>query len=119
MNLIELISIAGVGGVLGSILTTLIQSWLNRSATIKSRNFKEKKEAYIGLLDAYHQAAITKSNENAKNFAYWQIRCDLVAPLEVRNAIQNIIDTNQDYVLRELAEIKLKKVLRKDLGITK
>lgn len=117
MDIVQLISAAGIGGIIGSLLTTVIQSWLAHKSYIHNRNFQEKKEAYIGLLNAYHNAAVKKSDEAAKEFALWQMRCDLISPPEVRNAVQAIVDTNDDVSRRKMAHEKLKQTLRKDLGI--
>jgi hypothetical protein len=115
MNLVQFISAFGFGAV----VTAIIQTWLNRRTEISKRNFQEKKECYIGLLEAYHRAAVEKSDEAAKNFAYWQLRCELVSPKEVRKAIQDIIDTNDNPQARNIAHENLKNTLRLDIGIAK
>jgi hypothetical protein len=84
---------------------------------VRQRNFQEKKESYVGLLQAYHRAAVEGTDEAAKEFAYWQMRCELVAPENVRNAIQAIVDTNDDRVARDLAHERLKAALRNDIGV--
>ena len=76
---------------LGSIITVIMQFWLQSRAKISERSFSERKEVYVGLLEAYHEAAVNPSEKMSKNFAYWQMRCDLVAPLNVRKAIQRIV----------------------------
>lgn len=53
------------------------------------------REAYIGLLDALHQAAVEPSDKNSKNFALWQTRVQLFGSGEVAAAVQEIIDTNE------------------------
>lgn len=50
--IITLLSAAGLGGVVGSAVTSLLQAWLSRRAVFDERRFREKKEAYTGLLDA-------------------------------------------------------------------
>jgi ribulose bisphosphate carboxylase small subunit len=109
VDYVHLISAAGIGGIIGSLLTTFVQAWLS--------NKLEKKESYIGLLEAYHAAAVEHTDKAAKNFAYWQMRCELVAPKEVREVIQKIVDTNDNHKERIVAHEKLKEALRKDLGI--
>jgi len=104
---------------LGSIVTAFIQSWLKRKEHLEDRNFEERKKAYVGLLEAYHKAAVEPSDSNAKNFAYWQMRCELVAPQEVRDAIKQIIDTNDNPEARYKAHNHMKNTLRRDLAITK
>lgn len=115
MSTIQFISAFG----LGAILSVLIQAWLKQKSDISKRNFQEKKECYIGLLEAYHRAAVEKTDEAAKNFGYWQMRCELVAPKEVRDAIQEIVNTNDDREKRNIAHENLKTTLRRDIGITR
>jgi hypothetical protein len=115
MNLIQFISAFG----LGAVVTALVQAWLSRRTDILKRNFLEKKECYVGLLEAYHRAAVENTSQAAKNFGYWQMRCELVAPDEVRRAIQEIINTNDDQQARNIAHENLKKMLRRDMGVAK
>lgn len=86
---------------------------------IAKLRFEEKKAAFIGLLETYHAAAVAPSDANSKNFAYWQLRCDLVASDDVRDAIAGIIETNDDRDARNVAHERLKTSMRKDLGISK
>lgn len=103
---------------LGSIVTALVQSWLSNRSKRDERSFREKQAAYIGLLEAYHRAAVEGTEDAAKNFAYWQMRCELVAPEAVRKAIERIVETNEDRIGRPKAHEALKAALRADLGIT-
>ncbi|MBI1236352.1 MAG: hypothetical protein GC188_06680 [Alphaproteobacteria bacterium] len=114
MDIISLLTAFG----LGSIVTALIQTYLNRRSKIEDRNFEERKAAYIGLLQAYHRAAVENSEEAGKEFAYWQMRCELVSPAKVRNAIQAIVDTNETPKERRIAHEALKGALRDDLGVS-
>lgn len=102
---------------LGSLLTAFLQSWLTRRSQIDERNFEERKQAYIGLLEAYHRAAVDGTDAAAKEFAYWQMRCELVAPETVREAIERIVSTNDDKGARRVAHEQLKGALRSDLGV--
>lgn len=104
---------------LGSVITALIQAWLTRRAKRDERDFNERKEAYVGLLQAYHRAAVEGTDMAAKEFAYWQMRCELVAPKPVRDAIQEIVDMNEDRDARNIAHDKLKDALRADLSVSK
>lgn len=104
---------------LGSIVTALVQAWLSRKTHIEERNFREKQAAYIGLLDAYHRAAVDGTDEAAKLFALWQMRCELVAPKAVRRAISRVVETNNDREGRNVAHEDLKTAMRADLRITK
>lgn len=102
---------------LGSIVTALVQAWMAQRGRIEGRSFEERKAAYIGLLEAYHRAAVEQSDTAAKNFAYWQMRCELVAPKGVREARTRIIETNDDPLGRPIAHAALKDALRADLGV--
>ena len=104
---------------LGSIVTAIVQSFLTNRDRIETRNFEERKSAYIGLLEAYHRAAIEGTDEAAKNFGFWQMRCELVAPRPVRDAIERIVETNDDQNGRFHAHEALKEALRNDLGVAK
>lgn len=103
---------------LGSIATTLIQSWLTQRSKRDDRRFQEKQTAYIGLLEAYHRAALEGTDETSKAFAYWQMRCELVAPASVRDAIRRIVETNDDRPERIKADRDMKEAMRADLDIT-
>ena len=104
---------------LGSIVTALVQSWLARKSMRDERSFREKQAAYVGLLEAYHRAAVEGTDETSKAFAYWQMRCELVATAEVRDAIRRIVSTNDDRAGREQADRDMKEAMRADLGVTK
>jgi hypothetical protein len=115
VNILSLLTAFG----LGSVVTALIQSWLAQRSKQDERRFREKQAAYIGLLEAYHRAAVEGTDEAAKNFALWQMRCELVAPEAVRRAIERIVETNEDRAGRTKAHDELKAAFRTDLGIAK
>lgn len=81
---------------LGTIVTAIVQGWLSRHTQQDERRFREKQAAYIGLLEAYHRAAVEGTDEASKLFAYWQMRCELVAPAPVRDAIRRIVESNDN-----------------------
>lgn len=116
MNSSLVVSLIAAFG-LGSLLTAVLQFWLARRARLDERNFEERKVAYIGLLEAYHKAAVEGTDAAAKNFGYWQMRCELVASEKVRNAIEQIVTTNDDKNARHIAHERLKETLRSDLGV--
>lgn len=103
---------------LGSIVATLVQSWLARKSMRDERSFREKQAAYIGLLEAYHRAAVEGTDEASKLFAYWQMRCELVGSVAVRDAVRRIVETNNDRAGREEADRDMKSAMRADLGVT-
>ena len=67
--------------------------------------------------EAYHRVAVEGIDKARLNFAHWQMRCELIAPRGARDAIQDVIDTNDRPEARLIAHEKLQQVLRKDLGI--
>jgi len=102
---------------LGALVVAAFQAFFNLYQAKKVLAFKEKKEAYVGLLQAYHKAAVENTDRAAKDFGYWQMRCELISNAKVRKAIQDIVDTNEDIESRHKAHERLKAVIRKDLGI--
>ncbi|MFA5988427.1 MAG: hypothetical protein WC803_02330 [Sphingomonas sp.] len=117
MDMSQFVSLTTAFG-LGSIVTALIQSWLSRRTIKDERSFKEKQAAYVGLLEAYHRAAVEGTDEAAKHFAYWQMRCELVGSSYVRDAIRRIVETNKDPAGRKKADEDMKAAMRADLGVT-
>jgi hypothetical protein len=103
---------------LGSIVTAFVQSGLLNRTKRFDRVFSEKQIAYVGLLEAYHRAAVEGTDEAAKNFAYWQVRCDLVGSDTVRDAIRRIAETNDDREGRLKADNDLRLAMRSDLKIS-
>lgn len=99
----------------GSIISTAVQYFFNERSKRKTLLFQEKKEAFVGLLEAYHKAAVEPSETAAKNFAYWQMRCDLVCSPQTRSAIEEIVNTNENREKRSIAHDRLKTCLSKDL----
>lgn len=118
MEIVQLLSAAGIGGIIGSLLTTIVQSWLAHKSYLTNRNFQEKKEAYVGLWSS-HLNIEKKDDDSARRaFIYWHMRCELVAPLSVRQAIQKVIDSNDGIIADRLqSNEELREVMRKDLGI--
>jgi hypothetical protein len=57
MNWAELVGGLGVG----SLITSLATQFMTRRAATNDRLFQEKREAYLGLLKALHDAAVEPS----------------------------------------------------------
>lgn len=84
-----------IGGLgIGSLITSLATHFFTRRAAIRDRLYAEKREAYLGLLNALHQAAVSPSDQNAKNYALWQTRCELFGSRDVATFAQSMVDTN-------------------------
>jgi hypothetical protein len=90
MNWPELIG--GLG--LGSLITSVTTYFMTRRATARDRWYQEKREAYLGLLSALHEAAVNPSETKANAYALWQSRCDLFASPDVRLYAQTMTETN-------------------------
>lgn len=121
MDYIQLISAAAIGGIVGSLLTTVVQAWLSNKQHLADRNFQEKKEAYIGYLDALYKSEIQKTYEASLNVGYWQNRCELVgSPIVIKfvHAMEETNPTNgQAHPKRPQVLYELKEAMRKDLGV--
>lgn len=114
-NMQTILTLLGGLGI-GSSLTTLIAHLIARRAADRSRLYQEKREAYLGLLDALHRAAVRPSDENAKNFALWQTRCDLFGSAEVSRYARAMVATNDNRPEREIAFRSLVDAMRIDLA---
>lgn len=86
------ITLVGALG-LGSLATVIPQWFLARAVDRRSLRFEERKEAYVGLLQAMHRSEIEKSDDAALRVGHWCARCELVAPLAVRNAVRHLVNT--------------------------
>jgi len=119
MGLIQIISAFS----LGAIVAALVQAWFSHKAYVLKRNFEEKKESYIGFLDALHTSEIERTDQSALNVGHWQNRIELVGSQAVIDACVQIKETNptaegvhpkRPQVLRDL-----KLAMRRDLGVAK
>tara|TARA_R110002072_G_scaffold289730_3_gene456911 strand:+ start:486 stop:866 length:381 start_codon:yes stop_codon:yes gene_type:complete len=120
--IITFISAAGLGGIIGSVVTSFFQAWLSRKAVLDERRFREKKEAYVNFLNAMYKSEIEGSPEAAKNVGHWRNICDLVATETVRNLIGQIFETNPSsdgnhHPERPVILADLKAAMRADLNI--
>lgn len=121
MDYIQIFSAAGLGGIIGTLLTTCVQAWLSNRQLLLNRKFNEKKEAYVGFLQAAHFNEIEQTTQSAISWAYWQARCQVVGSKEVARSVQRIEETNPiDGTIhpdRLQALVELKEAMREDLGI--
>jgi hypothetical protein len=106
-----------LGGLgLGSLLKSAIDHFVSRRAVMQDRQYQEKREAYLGLLEALHKAATQPSNANSKEYALWQTRCPLFGSAEVSRFAQAMVDTNDTQrVERDAAFDGLVESMRLDL----
>ena len=106
-----------IGGLgIGAILKSVVDHLNTRRAVSQDRIYQEKREAYLGLLGALHKAAVQPSDENSKEFALWQTRCQLFGSEEVAKHVQQIIDTNDGTLAaRQAAFAGMLEAMRADL----
>lgn len=84
-----------VGGLgLGALLKSALDFYQSRKAVTADRRYQEKREAYLGLLGALHDAAVEPSDAHSKAYALWQTRCQLFGSPLVAQHAQAIADTN-------------------------
>lgn len=116
MDWIQLISAAG----LGAIIATVIQSWLTERTAIKQRNFQEKKDAYVGVLNAMHRSEIEQTNDAALYVGHWVNICEIVGNKLVRDCLRRHMNSNpvdgKAHPDRPKVMADLKEAMRKDLG---
>jgi hypothetical protein len=78
--------------------------------------FTRKKEIYLGYLNAMHEGDIHPSLENAKKCGLWHNRCKLFGSKRVSNAMQMMLETNDDKIGRDKAVVELYNAMREDLS---
>jgi hypothetical protein len=118
----QLLSAAGIGGIVGGLITAIVQAILSNRAANQTRNFQEKKEAYIGFLEALHRSDVEQTREASMRAGHWKNRCDLVASPIVRTIIDRIFETNPDaqgkaHPERPKVIDELRRAMRSDLGV--
>jgi hypothetical protein len=106
--------IAGLG--IGSLLKSIADYFMARRATASDRWYQEKREAYLGLLNSLHDAAVRPSDASSKAYALWQTRCELFGSKNVASYAQAIVDTNDSPIAdRNAAFRHLIEAMRTDL----
>jgi hypothetical protein len=85
-------TLIGAFGI-GSLATSIATHFMSRRASAHDRWYQEKREAYLGLLNALHEAAVHPSGEHSKACALWQTRRDLFGSPTVSKYVQMMIDT--------------------------
>ena len=75
-------------------LGAIVQTYISQRADTKKRNFQEKKEAYVGFLDAMHDSEIKRCEKSAIHVGHWHNRVELVGSKPVIQACIRIRETN-------------------------
>jgi hypothetical protein len=118
-SIIGLVGALGIGGM----ITAFVTYWCTIKKEYQARNFSEKKETYIGFLDAMHKSELEGTPEAALNVGYWRNRIELVGSNEVIRLCHRIEATNpingNAHPERPKVILDLKNSMRKDLGIEK
>jgi hypothetical protein len=108
-------SLLGFVGI-GSLLTVLVQAWVSSLATKKERQRLERKEAYLGLLEAWvRQENLGFSDETLRDVGHWVLRVELVASDRVLKELRNWVSSEPGSPDRSLATEALKNAMRSDL----
>ena len=118
-SFLPFISAAGVGGIVGGVVTNSLQALLAKRAVLDERRFREKKEAYTGLFNAMYQVAKENTAANVKEAGYWRARVELMGTEQIRALTKRLfilIDgTNNPEI--SIVETDLLTAMRADLGI--
>jgi hypothetical protein len=120
-SILPFLSAAGLGGAVGAVVTTLLSSWLTRRNALDERRFREKKEAYLNLLQAIHRSEIEATTEAAKTVGHCINVTELVASALVRTICVRLLETNPSidgarHPDRPAVLVDLKTAMRVDLG---
>jgi hypothetical protein len=110
---IALVGVFGLGGIFQSALT----HWLGRKKDKAERVFEEKKEAYIGLIEALYAATIEPNGKSAKDYGHWHIRTQLVGSPGVIEFSETLRDSKPHSPERKNAMENLFQEMRNDLNI--
>jgi len=111
----EWLPLLGALGI-GSILSAVIQWVLVTRNQNKRDSYKERKEAYIGLIEAW----VRQENHNFDDISYrdvghWTLRCELVASNFVFDALEQWQGAEPGSEKRIAATNHLKAMMRNDL----
>lgn len=114
--IIPLLGGLGIGTAITAIITKILDQLITRKNAKQTLKYKEKREAYLGLLDALHKAAVEPSDANSKSFAMWQFKVDLYGTPEISEAVQGFIDSQPNTTERNRFFLQLKESMKKDLN---
>jgi hypothetical protein len=107
-----------LGGLgIGTLITQVVTQFITRRASVRDRLYQEKRAAYLGLLEALHDAAALSSPENWRAYGRWQTRCSLFGSMDVMTAAQKQVDLKDaPGEQRDAAFHELLHAMRVDLG---
>lgn len=112
MNVISLLTAFGMG----SLITVVVQWYLSARLTAKKRQYEERKEAYIGLLESWvRQENDGFTEDSLRDVGHWVLRAQLVASEHVYNLLCAWSDAEPGCSERIKTTQKLKTAMRDDL----
>ena len=101
---------------LGSILTVIVQYYVSNRSAVKHRKYDERKEAYIGLLEAWvRQESADFSQATMKDVGHWILRSQLVASEGVYTLLSDWMEAEPGSKVRIDVTNRLKSAMRDDL----
>ncbi len=112
MDIISYLTVFGAG----SLLTALIQIYLNNKSKLRQRQYDERKEAYIGLLESWvRQENDGFTDASHLDVGHWHLRAMLVASTEVFGHLEMWQDSKPGSDQRMGVTDRLKLAMRDDL----
>lgn len=108
------IALLGIFG-LGSVVTSIVQWKIKRADERNELRFREKREAYLGLIEAYRDVALNNSQKSKMDYAYWRLRCQLVGTDAVNRKIEKFSMSEPRSEEMRISEQDLIDELRNDL----
>jgi len=90
MDVVQLFAAFGMG----SLITAVVQWYISTRFAAKKRQYDERKEAYVGLLESWvrqEDDGFTKASE--RDVGHWHLRAQLVASEHVYALLRAWMDT--------------------------
>lgn len=113
MDILALLTAFGIG----SAVTAFTQYILTSRASARRRTYDERKEAYIGLAEAWvRQDKEGVSKGNMLDVGHWLLRCQLVAPNSMLPLLQGWASAEPGSAERITLTDQVKSAMRKDLS---
>ena len=113
VDFVALLTAFGVG----SAVTAGIQYFLATRSAAMRRSYDERKEAYIGLVEAWvNQEQEGNSSKNSLDVGHWHLRCQFVAPKGMLPILEKWAAAKPGSAARIEATDQLKSAMRNDLS---
>ncbi len=101
---------------MGSLVSTLVQWFINSRTASRQRQYDERKEAYVGLLEAWvAQEKSDFASHSDLDVGHLALRAQLVASNEVNDLLIRWMETEPGSPVRIDATKQLKHAMRRDL----